>query len=375
MIGSPFVKSARRLWILATLLVTVGCSANGLADLPLPAPGAGSDGYRLTAVFTNALNLADHAKVKLAGADIGHVESVTARDFTAVTTLRIINSVRLSVGSTAELRSATPLGDVFVSIVPPSQRAPSAPLLADGDTIGLNQTATAASVESVLSSAAILINGGAVHNLTNIVNGLGRAAGSDGEALGELVRKSNQLLGKLDARTGQLETAITRTTQLTDQLDAKKDEVTELLRAAGPATRTMSGTTGQISDLVVLLGGAAGELKKFPSIAGADTSGRSVVGDANTIARSLNDMVLDPDVRLTAVERIYAPFIKISAGSAFSGAGGIDRIVLGSIPDAGFGGDPGLRGPKRYDWNKFIGTMKYTLWRLQERVVGQGPAK
>jgi phospholipid/cholesterol/gamma-HCH transport system substrate-binding protein len=375
MTGLPFAKPARKLWILATLLVTVGCSANGLADLPLPAPGAGSDSYRLTAVFTNALNLAEHARVKLAGADIGHVESVTTRDFTAVTTLRIINGVRLPVGSTAELRSATPLGDVFVSIVSPSQRASSAPLLADGETIGLNQTTTAATVESVLSSAAILINGGAVHNLTNIVNGLGRAAGSDGEALGELVRKSNQLLGKLDARTGQLETAITQTTQLADRLDAKKDGVTELLRAAGPATKTMSSTTGQISDLVVLLGGAAGELKKFPSIAGADISGRSVVADANTIARSFNDMVLDPDARLAAVERIYAPFIKISAGSAFSGSGGIDRLVLGSIPDVGFGGDPGLRGPKRYDWNKFIGTMKYTLWRLQERIVGQGPPK
>jgi phospholipid/cholesterol/gamma-HCH transport system substrate-binding protein len=368
-------KLARRLWLLATVLMTVGCSTNGLADLPLPAPGVGSGGYRLTAVFANALNLAEHANVKLAGADIGQVESITSQDFTAVTKLRIIKGVRLPVGSSAELRSATPLGDVFVSIVPPSQRVSSAELLKDGDTIALNQTTTAATVESVMSSAAILINGGAVHNLTNIVNGLGRAVGNDGDAFGELIRKSNQLLGKLDARTSQLETAITQTTQLADQLDAKTDQVTELLQTTGPATQTLSSTTGQVADLVVLLGGAAGELKKFPTIAGTDTSGRSVIADANTIARSFNDVVLDPDTRLAALERLYAPFIKMTAGWAISGTAGVDRLVLGSIPDAGFGGDPGLHGPKRYDWNKFIGSLKYTLWRLQERVVGQGPPK
>lgn len=375
MTGARLAKPARRLWILAIVLMTVGCSTNGLADLPLPAPGVGSGGYRLTAVFADALNLTEHASVKLAGADIGQVESITSRDFTAVTKLRIINGVRLPVGSTAELRSATPLGDVFVSIVLPTQRVASAELLADGDTIALNQTTTAATVESVLSSAAMFINGGAVHNLTNIVNGLGRAAGNEGDAFGELVRKSNQLLGKLDARTSQLETAMTRTTRLANQLDAKKDQITELLQTTAPATELLSSNTAQISDLVILLGGAAHELKKFPSIAGTDTSGRSIIADANTVARSLNDVVLDPDTRLAALERMYAPFVKMTAGSAISGSAGIDRLVLGSIPDAGFGGDPGLHGPHRYDWNKFIGSMKYTLWRLQERVVGQGPPK
>jgi virulence factor Mce-like protein len=373
MSGARRVEWHRRLWVLAAVLLTAACSTNGLADLPLPAPDVGSGGYRLTAVFANALNLDEHAKVKLAGADIGQVESITTRDFAALIQLRIMNDVRLPAGSSAEIRSTTPLGDVFVSIVPPGPRVSDTQLLKDGDTIELNRTTTAATVESVLSSAAILINGGAVHNLTNIVNGLGRAAGSDGEAFGDLVWKSNQLLGKLDARTGQLETAMTQTTQLADQLDRKKEEVTELLRTAGPATDTLSSNTGQISDLVVLLGGAAAELRKFPSIAGTDTSGRSVIADANTVARSFNDVVLDPDARLVALSRMYAPFIKITSGTAISGSAGVDRLVLGSIPDAGFGGDRGLHGPHRYDWNKLIGSLKYTLWRLQERVVGQGP--
>ncbi|ORB59448.1 mammalian cell entry protein [Mycobacteroides saopaulense] len=362
----------RRLSAFAAIMVLcTGCSTGGLADLPLPAPGLGGGGYRLTAVFANALNLPERAKVKLAGADIGEVESMAAKDFHAVTTLRIRHDVTLSAGSTAQLRTATPLGDVFVAITAPER--PHGGTLADGDTIPIDQTAAAATVESVLSSAAILVNGGAVRNLTNVVNGMGRAAGPDGEAFGRMIGKSNELLGKLNARSGQLDAAMTQTARLAEALDGRSEELGQVLHAAGPATATLQENAGQISDLVLLLGDTARELGKFPSIAGTDTSGRSVVADANAISRSWNDVVLDPETRLLSLNRLYAPFIKITAGSYISGRAGIDRLVLGAIPDAGFGGDPGFHGPKRYDWNKLVGTLKYSLWRLQERVVGQGP--
>ena len=117
---------------LSICLTAAGCGTEGLASLPLPAPGVGSGGYTLTAVFSNALNLPANAKVKLAGADVGELESMVARNYTAVTTLRIMDGVQLPRGSTAELRSATPLGDVFVALKPPSPPDPGAPLLKDG---------------------------------------------------------------------------------------------------------------------------------------------------------------------------------------------------------------------------------------------------
>ena len=187
----------------ATALVSSGCATNGLASLPLPAPGLGSGGYALTAVFANALNLPMNAKVKLAGADVGQVESMVARNYTAVTTLRISDGVLLPRGSTAELRTATPLGDVFVALKPPADDPiRTRRCCSDGDTIGLESTAAASTVESVLGSAAVLVNGGAVRNFTNVINGFGKATGDQGQAFGELIRKSNQLIGTLDSRSG-----------------------------------------------------------------------------------------------------------------------------------------------------------------------------
>jgi virulence factor Mce-like protein len=358
---------------LSACLAASGCASEGLASLPLPAPRVGSGGYTLTAVFSNALNLPANAKVKLAGADVGEVESMVARNYTAVTTLRITEGVQVPRGSTAELRSATPLGDVFVALKPPTPADPEAPLLRSGDRIELNSTTAAATVESLLGSAAILVNGGSVRNFTKIINGLGKATGDQGQAFGELIRKTNHSLSTLNARSDQISTALTETSRLVEQLEAKNDSLSEVVAHAAPATETLAANTAQITDLVELLGATTGQLAKFPSIAGTDTSGRSVVADANEVARAWNDVAMTPDATLYALNRLMPPLVKSTSSNAISTRVSIDRLILGSVPDIGFGGDPGLHGPKRYNWQQLVGSIKYTLLRLQERVVGKGP--
>ena len=365
-------KSVAALALAACVSIT-GCATEGLASLPLPAPGGGSDGFMLTAVFSNALNLPAMAKVRLAGADIGQLESMEARNYTAVTTLRIRDGVQLPQGSTAELRSATPLGDVFVSIRPPDVVPAGTPLLGEGDTIPIESTTAAATVESVLSSAAILVNGGAVRNFTNIINGLGRATGDQGQAFGDLIRKTNHTLGTLNNRSDQIATSLTETSRLVEQLEAKNDDLGELMEQAGPATETLAAHTNEIADLVLQIGGTAEQLRKFPSIAGTDTSGRSVIADANTIAEAWNDVVLTPDATLYALNRLMPPFVKSTTSNAIAVRASIDRLILGSIPDIGFAGDTGLHGPKRHNWHQLVGSIQYTLFRLQERIVGKGP--
>lgn len=350
-----------------------GCATEGLASLSLPAPGGGSGGYTLTAVFTNALNLPAMAKVKLAGADVGELVSMEARNYTAVTTLRIRDGVQLPLGSTAELRSATPLGDVFVALKPPAATPAGTPLLRDGDTIDLESTTAAATVESVLSSAAILVNGGAVRNFTNIINGLGKATGDQGQAFGTLIRKTNHTLGTLNNRSDEISTALTETSELVDQLEAKNQALGEVMDAAGPATDTLAAHTTEIADLVVQLGSTAEQLRKFPSVAGTNTSGRSVIADVDTIAGAWNDVVQTPDANLYSLNRLMPPFVKATTSNAIAVRASIDRLILGSIPDIGFTGDQGLHGPKRYNWHQLVGSLQYTLYRLQERIVGKGP--
>lgn len=359
----------------ATMLaatVLSGCATNGLGDLPLPAPGVGTGGYHLTALFSNILNLPNNAKVKLAGADVGQVDDMRVSNYTAITTLRIQDGVRLPKGSTAELRSATPLGDVFVSIRPPAGATFDSPILREGDTIDLDSTMAAATVESVLSSAALVSNGGAVRNLTNVINGFGKATGDQGQAFGDLIKDSNRLLGTLNTRSAQISEALTQTSRLADQLDTKNQALTDIVKEADPATEALAANTAQLSQLVLQIGATTKQLQKFPSIAGTDTSGHSLIKDANTIAKAWNDVAQDPTVDINALNRQFTSLIKVTPSDTISVRVSIDRLILGSIPDAGFKGDVGSHGPKRYNWAQLVGSFKYTLWRLQERVVGKG---
>ena len=358
---------------LTAAAVTSACATDGLGSLPLPAPGIGGGGYTLTAVFANVLNLPAHARVKVAGADVGDVESITAQNYSAVISLRIMDGVAIPVGSVAELRSATPLGDVFVAIKPPAPQNPNAKLLKGGDTIGLDSTSAASTVESMLSAAALLVNGGAFRNLTNVINGAGKATGDRGQAFGHLISQTNDLLGRLNARSHQIDTAVSETARLADTLAAKNQAIADILSAAGPATEVLSANADQLADVTEQAGAITRQLMKFPSIAGTDASGRSLVKDANTIAGSWNDVATSPDVSLSALNRLLPIFVKITSSQSISVQASIDRLVLGSRPDPGFAGDPAFHGPMRPDWNKMIGALKYALWRLQERVVGHGP--
>ena len=262
---------------------------------------------------------------------------------------------------------------MFIAVKPPSPALPGAPLLKNGDTIGLESTTAAATVESVLSSAAILVNGGAVRNFTNIVNGLGKATGDQGAAFGTLISKTNHTLGTLNARSDQIADAMTETSRLVDAIEAKNQTIADVMAEARPATDTLAAHTSQIADLVVQIGDVSDQLRKFPSIGGTDTSGRSVIADANEVARAWNDVALTPDATLYALNRLMPPFVKSTTSNAIAVNASVDRLILGSIPDIGFGGDPGLHGPKRYNWHQLVGSVQYTLYRLQERIVGKGP--
>jgi virulence factor Mce-like protein len=355
-------------------LSTSGCATNGLASIPLPHPGESGGGYTITAELSDALNLPAFAKVRLGGADVGQLESITVRNYTAIAKLQIQEGVRLPKGTTVELRSATPLGDVFVAVKPPANASSSTPLLRNGDNIPLKDTTAAATVENLLTGAAVLVNGGAVQSLTNLLNGAGKAVGENGGGnFRGLVDNTTRLLTTMNSRTDQLSTSLTELSTLSDRINAKNQMLDDLLGAAAPATDTLADQSSQIADLVVQTGQTTQMLAKFPSIGGTDTSGRSMIEDLNTIAGSFNDVVLDPKAKLAALNRLMPPLIKASPSNALSVRGSIDRLILGSIPDIGYLGDIGLHGPKWSTWNQLVGSFKYILFRLQERVVGRGP--
>lgn len=368
MILRSAVHGARWAVALGSALLMTGCAA-GLDSVPLPSPGSGGPTYELNAVFSDALNLPSKAKVRLYGADIGEVTSIEAQDFTAKVSMRIRRDVPLPVGSTAELRSATPLGDVFLQIRPPS-REDGGPVLRGGDTIPLASTAAAPTVEELLNSLAMLVNGGAIRALTTDINGAGRVVGGRGEKMAALISETNAFLAKMTARTDQLDATLRATSSMAAEVAGHQQSLDTALSAGAPALAVISDNTTQIMDLVDNVARINRQLAKFPSMKGTDT--RSVTADVNKLSAVLNEIALDPDISLTAFNRLIGLMVKSTDSTSFHLRGEVSKIAIGALPDKNYAGDPGIHGPDGTDWHLLIGSLRYQWNMLLGRINGPG---
>lgn len=346
-----------------------GCAV-GLGDLPLPAPGGGGENYTVRAEFENALNLPAKAKVRLSGADVGEVTEMVVRDYTAVVTLSIRRGVRLPLGSTAELRSATPLGDIFVSLTPPAEATPATPALADGDRIAREHTAAAATVEELLTTASLLVNGGALRNLTTIVNGLGHAVGDRGDRMADLIAQSTRVVQALAARSADIRITLAEVDQLARTVKAQSGTIDEVLAAAGPALTTLRANSDQALSLIGEVGRISEQLARLPGLDGTETTG--MIADINRIAEQLNAAAIDPNASVAAMNSMLGPVIAVTTSTAASTDADFQDLAVGVLPDVNHPGDPESRLPDARDWTNFVGTLTYALLRLQGRITGAG---
>ena len=344
-----------------------GCAVS-LDRLPLPAPGLGSDSYQLTATFANALNLPTKAKVKLEGDDVGQVESMSARDYAATVTMRIRSAVRLPVGTTAELRSATPMGDVFVAMTPSAQPNDGGATLRDGANIPIESTSAAATVEEVLSRASLLVSGGAIENLTRLVTSLGQRLDGRGDRLATTVSETRGLLHTLATRSDQINGVLADADQLGTDLAAQQPAITDAVAAAEPALTVVGDNTETIIDLVARIHTITQQLERFPSIQG--TNNGSITADIDLMAKGLDAAANNPRASLDSLNNTLETILKVTSASSSHVDADIAQIAVGAVPDPNFPGTPGGRLPEAADWTRFVGSLQHMLARLDGRLNG-----
>lgn len=362
---TPRNRTVLRLGIAAALTLSATGCAVGLDQLPLPAPGLGGDTYTLTATFSNALNLPVKAKVTLNGADIGQVESMSARDYTAEVTMRITSSVRLPVGTSAQLRSATPMGDVFVAVKPPPIVEPGTAMLDDGGAIALESTSAASTIEEMLTRASLLVNGGTIQYLTTVVAALSDHVGGRGDRLAALLDETRALLGSLADRTDQINGVLHAAADLSGTVAAQQTTLADTVAAAGPAIEVLAENTDSVITLVDRVHTIATQLARFPSVAGTNTT--SMAANINQLAAGLNAAAINPEADLDAVNDMIKIVLKMISGP--NGHVAVDVTQL-AIPDPANPGGPGGRAPDITDWTAFVGSLQHMIDRLGGRLTG-----
>jgi phospholipid/cholesterol/gamma-HCH transport system substrate-binding protein len=285
-------QPARWAIVAMVALTTAGCGLSA-QTVPLPGTSVSGDTYPISADFGDALNLTDGAPVKLNGATVGQVQSVSVHDYTAKVDMVVQTSVRLHAGASARLRGTTPLGELYVELEDTSSSA----LLPEGATLA--EGTVAPTIEDAMATTSVFLNGGGITEIGTILRESNKALGGREGRARDLLERLNSTTAELRKSTDDLDQALASLADLSTSLKERRSVIRAALRDVAPTARAMRA---QIDDLSRLLR----HIEKF----GVTTSG--VIDEVNDdLVSSLTQMgpifdqmnALDKDLT-PAIERL-----------------------------------------------------------------------
>ncbi|MBF6192583.1 MULTISPECIES: MCE family protein [Nocardia] len=359
MIGTnPLRRTAVAAALVAAMATATGCGVT-VANLPMPKPGIGAPGYTIRAAFRDALNLPDHAHVKIGGTDIGVVTAISTTNFIAEVEMLIREDIQLPRGTTAELRQATPLGDIFVAMTLPATTSGGENLRA-GDVIGTDHTSAAASVEQLMMSVSMLINGGGINQAAKITSEMDSMFAGRAPQLAHLLSELTNVIAALNQRTGDIDSVLTGLNVLTGELARRKAEL-------GDAADTFPGLLAMLAEnnqsIVDLLDKVSTTMTALGDF--TETTGPQAVSLFDSIQRLMagfTQMGDDLGGTLDGLHTIYPSLMASLDGPALAVAATVSYLSVGALTDPS-----GSRLPEIGDVPAFIGSLAQVI----EKVIGR----
>lgn len=345
----------------AGLALTSGCGFT-VEDLPLPKPGQSGETYTLHAVFDNALNLPDQAKVKIGGSDVGVVTDIRTENFQAIVDMSISTSIELPRGSTAELRQATPLGDVFVALSKPQQPTEAA-ILEDGDTLTIDETSAGATVEQLLISVSMLFNGGGIASLTQLTSELDSIVGGRGEQVGHLLSQMTGVIGSLNDNSARVDSVLSQFGTLADTLESRRGELGQVADTLPQMIGAIAENNRAIGDLLTRLSTTSAALGDY-----ANTSTEDLAALLENTHQLMNAIAQTGDQFGVLLDRLHTIRPKVEAtfrGRSFAVFATATHLDLSALTDPQHGRLQNLE-----DLQDMAGSLIQVLQLVQQRVEG-----
>jgi virulence factor Mce-like protein len=345
----------------AGVAVTSGCGFT-VEKLPLPKPGASGETYTLHAVFANALNLPDQAKVKIGGSDVGVVSNIRTKNFQAIVDLTIRKDIELPTGSTAELRQATPLGDVFVSVIKPKTE-PGTQILHEGDTISLDKTSAGATVEELLISVSMLFNGGGIAALSKLTSEMDSIVGGRGDQMAHLINEMTGVVGSLNANTTRVDNVLNEFSALATTIETRRSELGQVADTLPQMLGTVAENNRAIGDLLSKISVTSAALDDYSTNSG-DQLG-SLLDNVHKLMDALAKTEQNFGPALDALHEIKPGIDASFEGNSLAVYATLTNLDLSVLSDPAHGKIQGLR-----DVQDLAGSLITVLQLIQARVTG-----
>jgi phospholipid/cholesterol/gamma-HCH transport system substrate-binding protein len=268
---------------LALLVVVVvaapsGCGWRGLNSLPLPGTaGKGPGSFTIQAQLPDVTNLQENSRVRVGDVTVGNVTRIDRQAWHALLTIRLDGDVDLPENATAKLGQTSLLGSMHIELAPPVDVQPHGKLH-QGSLIPLTSAGEYPSTEQTLSAVSMLLNGGGLGQLQDIIKSLTTGFGGHEQDLRSLLGQLDKFVAYLNDQTGDIISAAEKLNNLVGQLASADPVIDRALKALPQALAVLKDNRTQLTEAIDRLG-------KFTALT-AD----SVNGIKDNLIKELNQL-------------------------------------------------------------------------------------
>ncbi len=299
-----------------TMAVTVsGCGFGGLNSLPLPgAVGRGPGAAVYHVEIANVSTLEPNSPVLVGDVVIGSVNKMTVRDWHADVEISVKPEIAIPANAVATVGQTSLLGSMHLALNPPLGQSPSG-RLAPGATLGLSKSSTYPSTEQTLSALSVVINGGGVGQIGDIVTELNVALGGREPQIRDLLTRLNDFVGVLATQRDSINATVVSLNRVAGTFAGQRDVLTRALDRIPPALDVLVAERPRLT-------AALDKLGSFSTLAG------DVVNETQAdLVRNLRN--LEPTLRSLAdvgpeLDQALAYFTAFPYGQST-----IDRAIRG----------------------------------------------
>ncbi|MFT3662065.1 MAG: MlaD family protein [Gordonia sp. (in: high G+C Gram-positive bacteria)] len=341
-------------------------------QIPLPSPGGLGDTIQISGRFDNALNLPMQAKVRLGGIDVGEVTDIVAENYQAVVTMNISETIKVPVGTGAELRQATPLGDVFVALDMPTSTDHG--FMKDGDNL-TGTTGAAATVEDMLVAITAQVDSGSISSLQTLFTELSTAISGEGKykELQGTINGFTQAIEKFNKNSSEVDRAMANTAKLTGQLAKGRDQIAAAVNKLPPAIATINDDLGLIVDTLSKSNQVTQATNDF--LNKREDTLIDLIGNLATTMSTLDETAPQLQPLVQRLLELTPKWKKSTLGSAATVNARLWYLTPGVETFPGISSDSASRWPELdKDLPNTVDSLRQTLEAINSRLTGRNGA-
>ncbi|AQT81092.1 mammalian cell entry protein [Mycolicibacterium litorale] len=231
-----------------------GCAFGGLNSAPLPGTaGRGSGAATYHVELANVGTLESNSPVLIGDVVVGSVGKMTVRDWHADVEVSVKPDVVVPANAVATVGQTSLLGSMHLALNPPLGQSPAG-RLQPGATLGLNQSSTYPSTEQTLSALSVVVNGGGLGQIGDIVHEFNAALDGRQDQVRDLLGRLNDFVGLLAQQRDSINASITSLNRLAGVFAGQNAVLTEALKRIPPALDVLVKEQPRITTALEKLG-------------------------------------------------------------------------------------------------------------------------